>query len=210
VEVKTSPAAPAAAAPAPAPARPAPPPKKKPAKTSDDDDDDRPRWRRWAPYGAGAVAVLVLGYFLTSYMWADTETETDYVEVLSLPPLVRLNSAELVKRFADAPTESESKYKNEVIEVIGVVQEIKKTPDEVGTLVIKDAKASASVECVLANAPSGEISLQQAEKGKGKLVSVKGLCQGKEGSVVKLVGCRLAGEVRLDRKGKVVSAASAD
>jgi tetratricopeptide (TPR) repeat protein len=208
VEVKASPAAPAAPA-APAPARPAPPPKKKPARTSDD-DDDRPRWKRWAPYGAGAAAVLVLGYFLTSYMWADSDGETDYVEVLSLPPLVRLNSAELVKRFADAPTESESKYKNEVIEVIGVVQEIKKTPDEVGTLIIKDAKASASVECVLANAPSGQVSLQQAEKDKGKLVSVKGLCQGKEGSVVKLVGCRLGGEVRLDRKGKVVSAATGD
>jgi tetratricopeptide (TPR) repeat protein len=204
VEVKTSPAAPAAAAPAPAPARPTPPPKKKPQRTSDD-DDDRPRWRRWAPYGAGAAAILVLGYFLTSYMWADSgDVETDYAEVLTDAPLVRLQCAELAKRFEEAPTESAAKYKNEVIEVVGVVQEIKKT-DDTSTLVLKDPKATTSVECVLASAPSGQASLEKAQKDKGKIISVKGVCEGKEGQTIKLVGCRLAGDVRLNKKGGLMS-----
>src|SRR5262249_36562118 len=158
---------------------------------------DAPKWKRYVPHAAGAIAVIVVLGFAYNFTMGGQDTE-EYNEVTSTASLVKLTTVDLCKRFIEAPTESNEKYKNEVIEVAGLVIEVKKEDDR-ACVVLQDPGTEGTVECVFYK-PHNPANDPAKDAVKGKRVQIKGICQGREVDSIKLIGCRMIGIVPPGKK----------
>lgn len=180
------PATPAPAPPpkpaAPIPVRPSATPKKK-GKTS---TDEPPFWKRKPVYISAAALFLVVAVFVGISGGGDEREE--YAEVNESIPLVKMEAGEFMKRFSESPTETEAKYKNEVVEVYGIIQDIK-ADEKAPTVMLKETKGGEVLECRVADAATGREGLEKAKAGSP--VTIKGICAGITDGRVRLIGCRV-------------------
>src|SRR5262249_47036285 len=155
-------------------------------------------WKRYIPHAAGAIAIIVVLGIAYNFTMGGQEEE-EYSEVPANTPVVKITTVDLTKRFTDAPTEANEKFKNEVIEVAGLVIDIKREDDR-SCVVLQDPGSEGAVECFFYKPRDPKVD-PAAAAVKGKRFQIKGICQGKEVESIKLIGCRMVGVVPPGKKG---------
>ena len=95
-------------------------------------------------------------------------------DTADLKPDYSISASDLIKEFENNEKSSNEKYWNRVIQVNGMVKEVKADDRGFYSVVLGDTSAMSSVRCSMDSIHNKEASVIQ----KGKMAVMKGICTG--------------------------------
>ncbi len=120
------------------------------------------------------ILAVVLIVIIGTALYAFREFYRKPKDLTELKPKYTVNAIDFIKEFGTDDKKADAKYLDKVIEVNGIVKEIKKDENGFYTIALGDAASMSSVRCSMDSLHNNE--LQNIAKGNN--LSVKGVCTG--------------------------------
>lgn len=154
----------------------------------DDDEDSSP----WLRYAAAAGAFLVIAYLIGPMLWSYamrpsySEDDTD-----EMAAETKLTAVQLCKRFRDDAASAQSELGERIIEVSGIVKDVRKDAKDNTLIVFMDERKEGRVECKLPPPKSVHQGSLLSKVDQNGTVTLKGKCMGQDGKLIHLDDVRL-------------------
>lgn len=138
------------------------------------------------PWWVWVAACLVVGLAFWVGVTAFTPEKEPPVDPEKSMPVANMTCVNLCQEFTTNADFAEKTMKGKVVQVTGLVEAIQTEGDSAIVVLREQDQKTGAVACEMG--PKGKESMSQIQQGR--LVTLKGLCQGMEGdSKVKLVKC---------------------
>ncbi len=141
----------------------------------------------WLRRAAAVAAVLVLGYLIGPMVWSYAmspsypQNDKDDVEAE-----VKVTAAQLCKRFLADAASAQTEYGERVVEVSGIIKDIRKDAQDNTLIVLMDDRKEGRLECKMPPPKSVSQGSMLSKLDALGSVTLKGKCTGQEGKIVHL------------------------
>jgi hypothetical protein len=155
----------------------------------DGDDEGASPWIRRA---AAAASVLVVIYMIGPSVWSyATSTSYPQDDEEGVRAEAKVTAAQLCKRFRDDSASAQAEFGDRVIEVTGIVKDVRKDATENTVIVLMDDTKEGRLDCKLAPTKSVSQGVQLSKVDKLGTVTLKGKCMSQDGKNMHLDDVRL-------------------
>jgi hypothetical protein len=137
--------------------------------------------------------LLALGFVALILLNLGCSSEKATERNIALTPAIVVKAVDLRQAYEDNEIAADDKYKNKVLIVQGIVENIGKDILDTPYVTLATDNALGSVQCMFADDHKGEL----AELQKGQAISIKGRCGGKALLNVLLRGCCIGCELKI-------------